>query len=158
LRLCDDGDVFIPLTKVGLARYINRQRDALIQIDAATAQSGFAIYTLSDPRDLGAVRYVGQTAAPVRRYTQHVNTARLWLPDEVPWWFQSPKRRPLYEWIRELHREDYRLPVMLIRDWAGTPAVARLKERAFIYDCLNRRVPLLNIETELLGPQIPLAL
>src|SRR3954466_15319932 len=63
----------------------------------------FAIYTLSDPRAIRDVRYVGQTRAPTRRLWQHVNTARPWQPDEVPWWFKSPELRPLYEWIRQLY-------------------------------------------------------
>ena len=71
---------------------------------------GVAIYYLSDPRDIRTVRYVGQTTQPERRFIQHVTTSRLWLPDEVPWWIKSPKLRPLYEWIRELHRANIDFP------------------------------------------------
>ena len=37
-------------------------------------------------RDVRQVRYVGQTRDPRRRFSQHLNVARLWLPDELPWW------------------------------------------------------------------------
>lgn len=114
---------------------------------------GIAIYSLSDPRDLRAVRYIGQTLNPRRRLLQHWNAARLWLPAERPWWISSPKLRPLYEWIRELHAEEQRLPVMVVRSWVDSSAVARQVERAEITTCLAANQPLLNFERELLGRQ-----
>ena len=36
--------------------------------DSSTQPGGLAIYTLSDPRDIRDVRYVGQTRAPRRRF------------------------------------------------------------------------------------------
>ena len=89
-----------------------------------------AVYTLADPRDTRCPRYVGQTRDVRRRFMQHVHTARLWLPDDVPWWVRSPKHRPLYEWIRALYRDGGRLPVCgspngsapdPIRSWRSGP-------------------------------------
>lgn len=117
-------------------------------------REGTAIYALSDPREIRRVRYVGQTKAPRRRFLQHIAAARLWLPDERPWWVKSPKLLPLYTWIRELHRDQYRLPVMVISSWAATTAAARHAERLRIYECLARRLPLVNIEADILGKQI----
>lgn len=118
---------------------------------SGTEPGGFAIYTLSDPRDLRHVRYVGQTRLPRRRLLQHLNSARLWLPDEVPWWFTAPELRPLYEWIRELHRDAYRLPAMLVTEWTSSAAAARLAERELILSHLRHNHELLNVERELLG-------
>ena len=114
-----------------------------------------AIYTLADPRDVQCVRYVGQTCNPRRRFLQHVNAARLWLPDELPWWIKSPKLRPLYDWIRELYRDEYRMPVMTVIAWtqAGN---ARAEERSRICEYLGRDLPLLNWESEMLRKQLPL--
>ena len=109
-------------------------------------------------RDIRHVRYVGQTSGPRRRFLQHLNAARLWLPDEKPWWIKSPKLLPLYQWVRELYREELRLPTMVIHTWVATSAEARLAERQRIYECLAQQLPLLNIETQALGKQIPLAL
>jgi len=117
---------------------------------------GVAIYILSDPRSLRDVRYVGQTSSPARRFLQHLKTARLWLPDDVPWWVQSPKLRPLYNWIRELYTDEYRLPVMVVSAWADSVREARVAERALIVECLRERRRLLNVEMEILGRQIPL--
>jgi hypothetical protein len=47
-----------------------------------------------------------------RRFLQHLNTARLWMPDAVPWWVVTPSLRPLYTWIRELHPSNH--PVLNI--------------------------------------------
>ena len=121
--------------------------------DSGVCARGVAIYSLADPRDARTVRYVGQTAAPRRRWLQHVNTARLWLPDEIPWWVSSPKLRPLYEWIRALYREGGRLPVMLVSEWVDAPC-ARIAERARICACLERHGSLLNYEAELLQRQM----
>lgn len=143
-------------TKAELSRFVRREVDSHFFDDSGTAAEGTAIYWLADPRDVRQVRYVGQTASPRRRFLQHLNTARLWLPDEQPWWVQSPKLRPLYEWIRQLHREDLRLPVMVVSAWLKTTAQARLAERAHILDCLAKQLPLLNVEAEILGKQLPL--
>lgn len=106
-----------------------------------------AIYTLSDPRDLYLVRYVGQTRAPRTRYLQHVGAAKLWLLDELPWWIKSPRQRPLYHWIRDLYRDETRLPVMVVVAW--TEACRALsEERHHIDQCLMQGLPLLNREAE----------
>ncbi len=129
-----------------------------------------AIYTLADPRDVRCARYVGQTRDPRRRFVQHVHTARLWLPDdaaqcrepssgviaETPWWVPSPKHRPLYTWIRALHRDGGRLPFMWIEEWAE-PGTNRLAaERAAIMRLLTLGADLLNAEAGLLGAQLSL--
>ncbi|HEX3848310.1 MAG TPA: hypothetical protein VHV81_13090 [Steroidobacteraceae bacterium] len=111
---------------------------------------GSAIYTLSDPRDIRAIRYVGQTSHPRRRFLQHLTAARLWLPDERPWWVASPKLRPLYEWIRALHGDGGRLPTMVVWSWRPTLATARAAERARIYECLAKSLPILNVEAQVL--------
>lgn len=155
----DAGSALPPaprLTQSQLTRHIRRQLDTHLHDDSGVSPAGTAIYWLADPRDVQHVRYVGQTTSPQRRYMQHVSTARLWLPDEKPWWVPSPRLRPLYEWIRELHREDLRLPVMVISTWVATTAEARTAERARIFECLEKRLPLLNFESETLGPQLPL--
>ena len=61
-----------------------------------------AIYSLSDPREIHDMRYIGQTRTPRSRFLQHVNAAQLWLPETLPWWIKSPQLRPLYAWIRAL--------------------------------------------------------
>ncbi|HUQ53038.1 MAG TPA: GIY-YIG nuclease family protein [Gammaproteobacteria bacterium] len=124
--------------------------------DLGAAAGGTALYTLADPRDLRAPRYVGQTRAPRRRFAQHVRTARLWLRDETPWWVRSPKYRPLYEWIRALHRDEGRLPFMWVVDWLEPTADARMAERAAIMRLLAQGAALLNVEARLLGGQLPL--
>jgi hypothetical protein len=144
------------LTKAQLSRFLRREVDSHFFDDSGAVAEGTAIYWLADPRDIQHVRYVGQTASPRRRFLQHLNTARLWLPDEKPWWVQSPKLRPLYEWIRSLYRDELRLPVMVVSAWVLSTAQARLAERSRILDCLARQLPLLNIEAEMLGKQMPL--
>jgi hypothetical protein len=124
--------------------------------DSGAVPRGTAIYCLSDPRDVREVRYVGQTNVPRRRFLQHLNTAKLWLPDEMPWWVKSPRMRPLYGWIRELYRDGRRLPVMVVSAWVETVSDARVAERSRIYECLEKRLQLLNVESEILGRQIPL--
>ena len=144
------------LTQTQIARLIRLHIASQLYDESAGVPSGIAIYTLSDPRDIRAVRYVGQTGSPRRRFLQHLNTARLWLPEEVPWWVKSPKLRPLYEWIRTLYREEGRLPMMVVVGWEGTVAGARVAERARIYQCLENQLPLLNVEVETLGRQMAL--
>jgi hypothetical protein len=45
---------------------------------------------------------------------------------------------------------------MLISAWLDSVPEARLAERARIYECLAERMQLLNVETEILGRQMPL--
>jgi hypothetical protein len=115
-------------------------------------QGGSAIYSLLDPRTLREVRYIGQTSDPARRFRQHLQMARLWLPDQRPWWIKSPKMRPLYEWIRQLYADDGRLPTMIVREWVGT-GEARVAERAQICALLADQSSLLNVEPRLMGEQ-----
>jgi hypothetical protein len=129
---------------------------ALLHEGAGGRPGETAIYTLADPRDAPSPRYVGQTRAPRRRYAQHVHTARLWLPDEQPWWVRSPKHRPLYEWIRALHRDGNRLPFMLVTEWVGAGRDPRAAERAAIMEAILQGAALLNAEARLLGAQLPL--
>lgn len=114
-----------------------------------------ALYALTDPRDAQDIRYIGQTRAPPRRLLQHLNAARLWLPDETPWWVKSPKLRPLYTWIRELYRDEQRLPVMVIQSWVPLEQ-ARIAERQRILELIAAGRPLLNVEREVLGRQLAL--
>lgn len=144
-----------PLPKGQLGRLIRARLPGLL-VDASGASGSHAIYTLSDPRDLRCVRYVGQTRAPRQRLLQHLNTARLWLPEEVPWWFAAPELRPLYEWIRALHRDEYRLPVMLVTAWTDSVAAARLAERELILHHLGEQQELLNVERALMQRQLGL--
>jgi hypothetical protein len=120
------------------------------------AAGGTAIYTLADPRDVVHARYVGQTRDPRRRFVQHVRTARLWLPDETPWWVRSPQHRPLYEWIRALHRDEERLPFMWVAEWLVPSADALVAERAAIMRLLAQGESLLNVEARQVGAQLPL--
>jgi hypothetical protein len=122
--------------------------------ELGTQPRGTAIYTLADPRDLRVPRYVGQTRAPRRRFLQHVGTARLWLPDDLPWWVATPRQRPLYEWIRALYRDGRRLPVLVVCAWHGTDATNA--ERELIQEYLRQRMPLLNVESATLQAQIRL--
>jgi hypothetical protein len=117
---------------------------------------GVAIYTLSDPRSPREVRYVGQSRSPRRRFLQHLQEARLWLPDELPWWIESPALRPLYEWIRQLYCDGERLPTMIVGEWVSTESAARLAERARIRACLKGDLPLLNVQWRLDNGQFEL--
>jgi hypothetical protein len=117
------------LTKALLSRRINRHVDLEMYDVSEGSICGVAVYKLVDPRDLRQTRYVGQTSQPRRRFLQHLNTARLWFPEERPWWVKSP---------------------------AGTSAAARLLERMQIFECLAKRLPLLNVESERSAPQLPL--
>lgn len=140
----------IPLTRTQLMQRVRRRLELLVCDESGHEPAAVAIYTLSDPRDLRAVRYVGQTRSPRRRFLQHVNNARLWLPDEddSAWWIRLPRQRPLYRWIRELHREEYRLPAMVITQWVDSERLARSAERNHIEHCLGRQLALLNFEAE----------
>ena len=117
---------------------------------------GTAIYSLADPREIRLTRYVGQTLNPRRRYLQHLNTARLWLPDQRPWWVHCPKLRPLYSWCRDLYRDGQRMPTMVIHGWTETGESARLAERARIFQALIEQLPILNVEREQLFGQLTL--
>ena len=143
-------------TKAELGRHFRSHVGARLYDDSGFAARGTAIYSLSDPRDIRQVRYVGQSSAPRRRFLQHLNTAMLWMPDETPWWVKSPKLKPLSAWVRQLYRDERRLPVMVITAWVETASQARVAERARIYQCLERHLQLLNVETQILGRQIPL--
>lgn len=136
-----------------LSRYLRAQLAQHLYDDSGIHPAGVAIYSLSDPRNVREVRYVGQTIAPRRRLLQHLHTARLWLPDEIPWWVKSPQLRPLYGWIRQLYAEGKRLPVMVVSDWVQR-AAGRPAEHARICECLQQQAPLLNYESELLRRQL----
>jgi hypothetical protein len=140
-------------SRAAIGMRMRRHIRAELYDDSGAGARGIAIYTLSDPRSIRDVRYVGQTQSPARRFAQHLNTARLWLPDELPWWVKSPRLRPLYTWIRELYADDRRMPVMVVTAWAGSLAEARVLERARIMECLESRLELLNVEREILGRQ-----
>lgn len=139
-----------------LNRWVRRRAAQLLVDDSGAVADGTAIYALADPRDLRTPRYIGQTRAPRRRLLQHIATARLWLPEDRPWWIKEPRLRPLYDWVRQLHRDEGRLPAMIVSEWVPDGADARLVERARILDGLSRRWPLLNHEVELQGGQIAL--
>jgi hypothetical protein len=139
-----------------LNRLVRRRTAQLLVDESGAAPEGTAIYALADPRDIRTPRYIGQTRAPRRRLLQHIAQARLWLPDERPWWIKEPKLRPLYEWLRELHRDDGRLPAMVVSEWVPGESDARTVERTRILEGLARDWPLLNHERELQGRQIAL--
>jgi hypothetical protein len=140
-------------SKAMIGRRLRHHVRAELYDESGDRALGIAIYTLSDPRSIRDVRYVGQTRSPPRRFAQHLNAARLWLPDELPWWIESPKLRPLYTWIRELYADDHRMPVMVVTAWTGSIAQARVLERARITECLQNRLQILNVEREILGRQ-----
>jgi len=141
-------------TKMWCTHLVRSHVTAHLYDESGTAAWGTAIYCLSDPRDIRAVRYVGQTKDPKRRFLQHLNTARLWVPDETPWWVKSPKLRPLSEWIRALYQDEYRLPTMVIAEWVVKDSDARLAERNRICSCLRDQLRLLNVESRLIGKQM----
>jgi hypothetical protein len=144
------------LTQIQLAHRLRQHVARELIDDSRLAPVGTAIYSLADPRDLRLTRYIGQTSSPRRRFLQHLNGARLWLPDERPWWIAQPKLRPLYDWLRDLHAEEGRLPTMVVHDWVSSLQAARAAERARIYAALAQRLPLLNVERETQGRQLPL--
>jgi hypothetical protein len=146
----------MPLDRPQAARYIRSHVAAQLYDASAVPPQGTAIYTLADPRELRRVRYVGQSRAPKRRFLQHLNTARVWMPADTPWWVKDPGLRPLSEWIRQLYLEEMRLPTMVICDWVDSTAAARLAERARICACLEDQLQLLNVEGERSGSQIQL--
>jgi hypothetical protein len=139
-----------------LSLYVRQHTRANLYDESSSLAAGVAIYGLSDPRDIREVRYIGQTRTPMRRFLQHINAARLWLPEELPWWIKAPELRPLYGWIRALYSNGKRLPVMVVSAWKTSDKEARLAERTRIIDCLREHRMLLNVEMELLGRQLPL--
>ena len=143
-------------TKAELARRIRHHVERELYDDSGLEAAGTAIYSLADPRELRLTRYIGQSSAPRRRFLQHLSTARLWLPEERPWWIKQPRLRPLYEWLRQLYEQEQRLPTMVIHSWVDTTHSARLAERARIIAALANALPLLNVERELLDRQLPL--
>jgi len=144
------------LNRTQLAALVRRHLTHNLFDESGCEPTGTAVYTLADPRDIRLSKYVGQTRAPARRLGQHVQMARLWLPDERPWWIREPGLRPLYSWIRELHRDAGRLPVMVVHAWVETTPAARVAERELILDCLARGQKVFNVEVEILGRQQPL--
>jgi hypothetical protein len=144
------------LPRKELARRIRTHVGRELYDESDRLNFGIAIYSIADPRELRVSRYVGQSSSPRRRFLQHLSTARLWLPEERPWWIRQPKLRPLYEWMRELYREERRLPTMIIHEWAANCASARIAERARIYASIAHQLPILNVEREILGESWPL--
>ena len=134
----------LPISSAELQRELRRRLPLHLYDESGVTPSGTAIYSLADPREVRVSRYVGQTAQPARRLMQHLRTARLWLPDETPWWIEAPRLRPLYHWIRELHRQEGRLPVMVVHAWVDTQHAQRA-ERNYIRVCLAQQLPLLNV-------------
>ena len=127
-----------------LQRELRRRLHLHLYDESGVTPAGTAIYSLADPREARISRYIGQTRQPARRLMQHLCTARLWLPDDTPWWVKAPRFQPLYRWIRELHSQDGRLPVMVVHAWVE-PQHAYLAEREHIRTCLEQRLPLLNV-------------
>lgn len=134
------------VTRAEIALRLRRQLPALICDDSDGERAGVALYTLSDPRDVRAVRYVGQSRAPLRRYRQHVRAACLALDARAPWWIRQPDLGPLHAWIRALHADGGRLPFMLITQWVPSVAAARLLEQSLITSHRMAGCPLLNCE------------
>jgi hypothetical protein len=141
-------------TRGDLAKYIRAHTRTNLYDESGLGPDKVAIYCLSDPRDIRDVRYIGQTCAPPSRFLQHVNAARLWLPDTLPWWVKSPKLRPLYSWIRTLYFDEQRLPVMVVTAWTASLREARSAERERIIECLQAGRDLFNIEKESFSPQL----
>ena len=137
-----------------VARRVRAAARSHVQADGGGAEGATAIYTLADPRDVRCARYVGQTRHPRRRFVQHLQTARLWMPDEIPWWVRSPKHRPLYEWIRALYRDGGRLPFMWVAEWVEPGSDALVAERAAILRHLAHGARFLNVEARTRGPQL----
>lgn len=142
------------LSKAQLSQRIRTHVAGQLYDESGVPSEGIAIYGLSDPRALREVRYIGQTSNPRRRFLQHLQTARLWIPEQTPWWVKSPELRPLYEWIRLLYRDVGRLPTMIVETWVVTTLDARRAERARICTALVQQVPVLNVEARLAGPQL----
>jgi hypothetical protein len=85
-----------------------------------------------------------------------VRAAALWIPDDLPWWVGRERYRPLYEWLRDLYRDEQRLPMMIVSAWHDVAADATAAERALIQESLRAGFALLNLESAELEPQIRL--
>lgn len=144
------------MTPSALTAILRRHVRTQLYDESGVLPEGTAVYSLSDPRELRELCYIGQTGHPRRRFLQHLNSARLWQPHEIPWWVKSPKLRPLYQWMRALYQDQQRLPVMVVQQWNSTVVDARDAERRLIFDCLSKDLSLLNVEQEILGRQRPL--
>ena len=72
-----------------LQRELRRRLQLHLYDESGVTPAGTAIYSLADPREARISRYIGQTRQPARRLMQHLRTARLWLPDETPWWVEA---------------------------------------------------------------------
>ena len=72
-----------------LQREVRRRLHTHLYDESGVTPAGTAIYSLADPREARISRYIGQTRQPARRLMQHLRTARLWLPDETPWWVEA---------------------------------------------------------------------
>jgi hypothetical protein len=129
-----------------IALRLRRHLGMLICDTSDAEQVGVALYALSDPRDVRAVRYVGQSTAPARRYRQHVRTACLGHDRQGPWWVRQAHLGPLHEWIRILHADGGRLPFMLITHWVPSVDAARLLEQSLITAHRAAGCALLNCE------------
>jgi hypothetical protein len=138
-----------PQVKLALSRRVRQARQHNIIERADVERGEVAIYTLADPRDVRVASYVGQTRNPEARFAQHVNAARLWLPDERPWWIRPRELRPLYSWIRELYADDGRLPMLVVAGWVDADR-ARGDERKIVRDLLADGAALLNAEAEIM--------
>jgi hypothetical protein len=149
-----DTPVICHPTRGELTRHLRAHSRTNLFDESGAGAGKVAIYALSDPRDIRDTRYIGQTSAPPNRFLQHMNAARLWLPDTLPWWVQSPQLRPLYCWIRTLYSDERRLPVMVITAWTESLKEARSAERARIIECLQQGRDLFNIEKETFPPQL----
>jgi hypothetical protein len=57
----------LPLSKAQVTRLVRQRLTNLLIDDSGSEPGEAAIYTLSDPRDIRQVRYVGQTRSPGRR-------------------------------------------------------------------------------------------
>ena len=139
--------VFSRPTRGELARFVRAHTRTNLYDESGVGRKKVAIYCLSDPRDIRDIRYIGLTRAPPSRFLQHLNAARLWLPDVLPWWVKSPELRPLYSWIRALYSDERRLPVMVITAWTASLNDARSAERERIIECLAEGRDLFNVES-----------
>jgi hypothetical protein len=157
MNACDNMELQdVCQRRAAVARLVRTAAWSHVHDACGGASGSAAIYTLADPRDVRCPRYVGQTRDPRRRFAQHVRAARLWLPDALPWWVRAPRQRPLYEWLRALHRDGGRLPFLLVEEWIDVGGDPLAAERAAIIDLCSRGAPLLNVEAERLRTQRPL--
>jgi hypothetical protein len=156
LRTSAEPGVELAISKGRLARALRAAGRSQVHGAEGGSSGWTAVYTLSDPREVRRPRYVGQTRDPRRRYAQHVHTARLWLPDSTPWWVRSAKHRPLYSWLRALHRDGGRLPFMWVVEWLDPSRDPLVAERTAIMQLLTQHSDLLNAEARGLGAQLPL--